>query len=95
MPTTALIELTNVLVSRMNDDDFNQQVRDLVMRADEITGYPSLLGTDLERVAACIAVLTGEELCVLACSYDLCPIHLCDAAICDDDDPPECRIARS
>lgn len=40
-------------------------------------------------------LLTIDARDYLADALDICPIHICDIAICLDDDPADCRDFRS
>lgn len=48
----------------------------------------------LTTIADMIDALTPADLRIMLESFELCPIHRCDDAICADDDNPECAHLR-
>lgn len=49
----------------------------------------------LDLIDAVAPLLSREDAQLLREAFDLCPIHHCDIAICDDDNDPECATYRA
>jgi hypothetical protein len=92
MSTQAYNELQARIASIDDDDDTDvyNDIREAAIFQESFVGQNEVQSWAVERIQK----LDREELTELALSMSLCPLHLCDYAICFDDEDPECAQIR-
>lgn len=71
------------------DDTAQDDLLAILLGVDTIEGHAT--GPHAATLSALYAALDAEQVASLREEYDICPLHACDAAICRDDEDPECQ----